>query len=113
MSYSFPPELHQLVKEGLASGGYGSGDNILLEAMRLLRDRDNREQELRAEVQMRIDRLDRGEGIVLDGEDELRRFFNDIQTRGMQRYHDSKKSEQVIHSARDINAVVRRKPQNP
>ena len=66
---------------------------MLLEAMRLLRDRDQREQELKAGVQKRIDRLDRGEGIVLEGEEELRRFFDDIETRGMQRYHDSQSAE--------------------
>ncbi len=90
MSYQFPPELNQLVQEGLASGGYGSEDVILLEAMRLLRERDRREQEFRAEVQTRIERLDRGGGVVLEGEEDLRRFFDDVQTRGMQRYHDSK-----------------------
>ena len=56
--------------------------------MRLLRNRDQREQEFKAELQMRLDRLDRGEGIALEGEEDLRRFFDDIQTRGMQCYHD-------------------------
>ena len=93
MNYPFPPELHQLVEEGLASGSYGSEDNILLEAMRMLRDRDRREQEFKAEVQTRIHRLDRGEGIVLEGEEDLRRFFDDIQMRGMQRYNASKSSQ--------------------
>jgi Arc/MetJ-type ribon-helix-helix transcriptional regulator len=110
MSYPFPPELNQLIQEGIASGGYSSEDGILLEAMRLLRSRGQREQELRAEVQTRIERLDRGEGTVLEGENDLRRFFDDIQIRGMQRYHNS---IQVIHSARDIDAVVRRKPPYP
>ena len=93
MSYSFPPELHQLVEEGLASGGYSSEDGMLLEAMRLLRDRDQRQQEIKADVQKRIDRLDRGQGIVLEGEDELRRFFDDIQTRGMKRYRESQNAQ--------------------
>jgi Arc/MetJ-type ribon-helix-helix transcriptional regulator len=89
MSYPFPPELHQLVQEGLASGGYSSEDNLLLEAVNLLRERDLREQEFRAQLQTRIDRLDRGEGVVLEDESALRRFFDDVQSRGMQRYHDS------------------------
>ena len=93
MSYPFPPELHQLVAEGLASGGYSSEDGMLLEAMQVLRDRDQRQQALKADVQKRIDRLDRGQGIVLEGEEELRRFFDDIQTRGMKRYHESKNAQ--------------------
>jgi predicted transcriptional regulator len=40
VSYPFPPELDQLVREGLASGGYASEDALLLEAMFALRDRD-------------------------------------------------------------------------
>jgi antitoxin ParD1/3/4 len=92
MSYSFPPELDQLVQEGLASGGYSSEDNILLAAMRLLRERDEREQEFREQLQTRIDRLDRGEGVVLEDEAALRRFFDDVQSRGMQRYYDSNRA---------------------
>ena len=39
MSYSFPPELDRLVREGLATGEYASEDDLLLEALRALRDR--------------------------------------------------------------------------
>ena len=48
-----------------------------------------REHAFKAELQARIDRLDRGEGIVLEDEAALRRFFDDVQARGMKRYHDS------------------------
>jgi len=92
MNYPFPPELHQLVQEGLASGDYSSEDNMLLEAMHLLRERDLHEQEFRAQLQTRIERLDRGEGIVLENEAALQRFFDDVQSRGMQRYHDSNRA---------------------
>jgi Arc/MetJ-type ribon-helix-helix transcriptional regulator len=78
VNYPFPPELHQISQEGLASGAYGSEDAMLLEAMRLLRDRDQHEQSFHAELQTRIDRLDRGEGLSLEGEQELRKFFDDI-----------------------------------
>ena len=40
MSYAFPPELDRLVRDKLASGDYGSEDELLLEAMRALIDRD-------------------------------------------------------------------------
>ena len=40
MPYSFPPELDRLVREGLAGGGYASEDELLLEAMLALRERD-------------------------------------------------------------------------
>jgi predicted transcriptional regulator len=40
MTYPFPPELEQLVQEGLATGAYASENDLLLEAMRALRERD-------------------------------------------------------------------------
>ena len=40
MAYPFPPELGRLVQEGLAAGRYASEDDLLLEAMLALRDRD-------------------------------------------------------------------------
>ena len=40
MSYAFPPELDRLVRQKLATGEYGSEDEVLLDAMRALQDRD-------------------------------------------------------------------------
>ena len=40
MSYPFPPMLDQLVREELATGAYRSEDDVLVEAMQVLRDRD-------------------------------------------------------------------------
>ena len=40
MSYLFPPALDRLVREELATGTYRSEDDVLVEAMQALRDRD-------------------------------------------------------------------------
>jgi Arc/MetJ-type ribon-helix-helix transcriptional regulator len=40
MSYAFPPELDRLVREELATGTYNSEDEVLVDAMLALRDRD-------------------------------------------------------------------------
>ncbi len=40
MAYSFPPELDRLVREELATGVYASKDDLLLEAVHALRDRN-------------------------------------------------------------------------
>ena len=90
MAYSFPPDLQQLVQEGLASGGYRSEDDLLLEAVRLLNKRNERLHEFKSQLAARLEQLDRGEGIVLESEDDLRSFFDDVQARGMQRYQASK-----------------------
>jgi Arc/MetJ-type ribon-helix-helix transcriptional regulator len=40
MSYAFPPRLEHLVREQLATGAYNSEDELLLEALTALHDRD-------------------------------------------------------------------------
>jgi Arc/MetJ-type ribon-helix-helix transcriptional regulator len=40
VSYAFPPELNRLIQEQLATGAYASEDDLLLEAVRALRDRE-------------------------------------------------------------------------
>lgn len=90
MSYSFPPELQQMVREELDSGHYTSEDEVLLEAVRLLRQREDDLRNFKTQLQTRLDRLDRGEGIELEDETALRTFFDDVQARGQQRYDASR-----------------------
>ena len=90
MAYPFPPDVQQLVQEQLATGRYGSEDEVILEALELLRDRDAHFREFREQLRARLDRLDRGEGTQLEDEAALRRFFDDVQTRGKQRYDASR-----------------------
>ena len=76
---SFSPELQQLVREELATGGYASEDELLLQAVRLLADRNRQRQELRRELQIGRDQLDRGEGIELDSDEALGAFLDEIE----------------------------------
>ena len=85
MSYPLPPELQRLLHETLAAGGYRSEDEMLLEAVRLLRNRDADLEEFKRNLKTRLYRLDRGEGIELDSDEALQAFFDDIQARGKQR----------------------------
>jgi Arc/MetJ-type ribon-helix-helix transcriptional regulator len=89
MSYSFPPELQQIVSQELATGNYASEDELLLEAVRLLRQREEDLRNFEAKLEGRLAQLDRGEAIELEGEAALREFFDDIQARGRQRYEAS------------------------
>ena len=86
MSYPFPPELQQLLHEGLVAGNYQNEDEMLLEAVRLLRLRDAHLVQFKEKLKTRLERLDRGEGIQLEDDEALRDFFDDIQARGKQRY---------------------------
>jgi Arc/MetJ-type ribon-helix-helix transcriptional regulator len=89
MAYCFPPELQQLVRDELAVGIYSSEDELLLEAVRLLHRREEDLRNFKARFQGRLDRLDRGEAIELEDEAALQGFFDDVQTRGRQRYEAS------------------------
>lgn len=99
MSYCFPPELQQIVQEELACGHYSSEDALLLDAVRLLRQREDDLREFKSQFHCRLDRLDRGEGIELEDEAALRVFFDDVQSRGQQRYETSRKMRLAMHYA--------------
>ena len=79
-----------MVRAELAIGAYVSEDELLLEAVRLLHQREEDLRSFKARLQQRLDRLDRGEGIELEGEAELRAFFDDVHARGQQRYEASR-----------------------
>jgi putative addiction module CopG family antidote len=86
MSYAFPAELQQLVQNELASGNYASEDEVLLQAMRALREREAEIQRWRAEIQGRIDSLERGEGIELEDQQALRAFAEEVKAEGRRAY---------------------------
>jgi len=70
MNVSLPPELERLVTEKVASGLYGSESEVVREALRLLKERDEVRSlavaELRKDVLAGLAELDRGESAVLD-----------------------------------------------
>ncbi len=80
MSHSFPPELQQLVSDQLATGDYSSEDEVLLAGVRLLADRTRQREELRRELQIGRDQLDRGEYTEYD-EHTLRERFDQLKQR--------------------------------
>jgi len=56
MSYAFPPDLDRLVQERMATGRYGTQDELLLQAMLALGELEQRHRELRDEIRERLDR---------------------------------------------------------
>ncbi len=90
MRYPFPSELRQLVERGLATNNYRNEDEMLLEAVRLLHQRDTHFHQFEKNLKTRLDRLDRGEAIELEDDQALREFFDDVQARGRLRYEASK-----------------------
>ena len=76
MHVSLTPHLEELVRDKVKSGLYNSASEVVREALRLMEDRDRvremRLEELRKEIQIGIDQLDRGE--VTPGEEVFRQL---------------------------------------
>ncbi len=66
MTITLPPQLEKRIREKVASGTYPSPNDVLQESLRLLDERDRKRAALRADIQVGIDQLDRGEGIDAD-----------------------------------------------
>jgi antitoxin ParD1/3/4 len=70
MIVSLTPELEQLVEEKVSSGLYNSPSEVIQEALRLLRERDElkemRRAELRREIARGLEAAERGELISGD-----------------------------------------------
>ncbi len=66
MSITLPPQLEKLIQEKIKSGAYHSPDEVILESLRLLDERDRKLAALRADIQVGIDQAERGE--VVDGD---------------------------------------------
>jgi len=79
MNVSLTPELEEVIKQKVATGMYHSASEVIREALRLLKERDEHHQmrieQLRRDIQIGLDQIARGE--VHDGEEvfsELRRM---------------------------------------
>ena len=68
MANSFPPDIEQFVRQELASQEYQSRDDLVLDAMRVLRELKTRHQKLRDDVQHAIAQAEQGEVRPLDTE---------------------------------------------
>ena len=89
-----PPELSRYVQQKVASGEFQSEDDFIAEATRLYRELETRHDRLRRDVDRALQQIDRGQGIELNDDGELRQFFDDIKARGRQRLEARKKNGQ-------------------
>ena len=85
MHVSLTPHLEELVRNKVKSGLYNSASEVVREALRLMEDRDRvremRLEDLRKEIQIGIDHIDRGESTESTTE-TLHELFDDIKARG-------------------------------
>jgi antitoxin ParD1/3/4 len=80
MNVSLTPELEQLVNEKVKSGLYQTASEVVREALRLLKERDDHAS-LRADIQAGLDQLARGQGRDYD-EESGRPLADRVKARG-------------------------------
>lgn len=94
MNISLTPQLERLVQKKVKSGDYLSASEVVREALRLLQERDAirefRLAELRKEIQVGLDQLERGEGTTFDASG-LKKYMDDLKERGRRRLAKRKK----------------------
>jgi antitoxin ParD1/3/4 len=81
---ALPTELEQLVAERIESGKYASPSEVIQEALRLLKERDEQQsrlEELREEIHAGLQQLERGQFTTYD-EASLPRLIEEVQTEG-------------------------------
>jgi antitoxin ParD1/3/4 len=81
MNVSLTPELERLVNDKVESGLYQTASEVVREALRLLKERDQAREQLRADVQAGFDELSRGEGRTYD-KTSSRNLAERIKSRG-------------------------------
>ena len=93
MNVSLTPELETLVHDKVKSGLYTSASEVVREALRLLRERDElqrqRLDQLRREIAVGVEQLDRGEATAYDDQ-SLKEHFEQIKADGRRRLAVSK-----------------------
>ncbi len=90
MNVSLTPELEELVNTKVKAGLYETPSEVVREGLRLLKERDEHLQWLRAEVRAGFEDIERGDCSDYD-ERSTRRLADDIKTRGRVRLAAEKK----------------------
>jgi len=84
MSIDLPAELVSFVKREVSLGHYQSEQEMVCQALELLRSRNAHANKLREAVDAGLASIERGDFIDLPDEAALRTFFDDIKARGRQ-----------------------------
>ena len=100
MRIDLTPEQERLIQRRIQTGAYENGQDVVSDALGILEqlaDDQGLQDDILASAGMedvrrrvlrgidQIDQIERGEGITLDGDGELRAFGEDIKARGRKR----------------------------
>jgi len=79
ISVSLPADIEQFVHQAVSEGNYPNEQELVADAVRLLRDSKARHHRLRAEIDEALASVDRGEGIEIDSDEALAAFFDELE----------------------------------
>jgi antitoxin ParD1/3/4 len=88
MNVSLTPELEKLVNDRVRTGLYQTASEVVREALRLLKQRDEDHAALNADVRAGLLQLERGEGRAMDAA-STRALATAIKKRGRARRNDA------------------------
>lgn len=91
MNVSLTPELERLVNDKIKTGMYQTASEVVRDALRLLQQRDEQRQRLRADVQAGLEDIRRGRYSEYDSRSGVA-LANAIKTRGRKRLTQQKKT---------------------
>lgn len=77
MTSALPADLAEFVRHEVALGHYNSPEEVICDSLRLLQSQQAQLDELRKELQPSIERLDRGEGVVVKAS-EIRSYIEGL-----------------------------------
>jgi len=83
MSIDIPAELEAYVQQELATGAYGTREELVRDALSVFRELRERHAALRADVQHAIDQAERGEAYEIDIEDLIARGTERLAAKGI------------------------------
>jgi antitoxin ParD1/3/4 len=90
MNVALTPDLEELVNSKLKEGRYETADEVIREGLRLLKERDDHLNWLRAEIRLGFDDIERGDYTEHD-QSSTKALAEDIKRRGRLRLAASKR----------------------
>ena len=81
MSVQLPDDLRRFVEAELAAGKYASESDLVAEAVRRLRDSWERLGLLTQQLHEEVARMEQGDGITLNSDEELGAFLDSIEAK--------------------------------
>jgi antitoxin ParD1/3/4 len=76
LNISLTPQLEEMIRAQVDSGKFNSASEVVREALRMMQEREANLERMRAEIQIGLDQLERGEAVEFT-EDTLERLMKE------------------------------------